>query len=85
MNKINKEILAKDIIIDPSEIELDDGDQRDEEGMFYGGIQYIGECLDNFLNEIEVDFDTLTMSKLLELMNEGNIKFKDIKNIYKKQ
>ena len=78
-------LLAKEYFIDPSEIELIDGKQRDENGQFYGGISYIGECLDNLLGEIELDFNTITVSQVLKAMNECNVSFKDTQQAIKKE
>ena len=72
-------MLAKEVFINPAEIELDDGNKKDAEGILYGGISYIGECLDNFLGEVELDFNTITVPELLKAMNECNIVFKDAK------
>lgn len=71
-------MLAKEIFKEPSEIELVDGNNVDEDNMFYGGISYIGECLDNFLGEIELDFNKISVFQLLQAMNECNVTFKDI-------
>lgn len=71
-------MLAKDILINADEIILIDGDNTDINGNFYGGIQYIGETLDNFLGEIELDFNTITVHQLFTAMNDGNVWFESI-------
>ena len=71
-------MLAKDFFIDPSKIELIDGNNIDEDGLFYGGIQYIEECLDNLLGEVEIDFNKITIEELLNILNECNVKIKNI-------
>ena len=71
-------MLAKDIFIKQNEIVLVDGDNTNADGEFYGGIQYIGETLDNFLGEIELDFDTITVHQLFTAMNNENVWFENI-------
>ena len=71
-------MLAKDFFIDPSKIELIDGNNIDEDCLFYGGIQYIEECLDNLLGEVEIDFNKITIEELLNILNECNVKIKNI-------
>ena len=83
MTYIGENMLAKEFFIEPNKIELIDGDKTDENGLFYGGIQYIGECLDNLLNEIEVDFNTITVSELLDKLDECNVKIKNINQVIK--
>ena len=71
-------MLVKHFFIEPCKIKLKDGNNTDENGDFYGGIQYIGETLDNFLAEIELDFNTITIHQLFTAMNECNVWFEDI-------
>lgn len=79
-------MLAKDIFINPSKIELIDGNQVqiiNNEIIYYGGISYIGECLDNCLGECEQDWNTITVLELFNMMKNCNVIFKDIKKILK--
>ena len=70
---------ANEVFVNPSEIELIDGNQKDEDGNFFGGISYIGETLDNFLGECEKDFNQLTVKELIDTLNECNVLFKNTK------
>lgn len=74
---------ANEVFINPSKIELIDGNQRREDGSFFGGIQYIGETLDNLLGECEEDFNQLTTKELIDILNECNVLLKDAKQSIK--
>lgn len=74
-------MLVKKIFIKPSQIILEDGSRKNSENMFYGGISYIDETLDNFLEEINMNFNTITVLELLQALNECNIKIKNLKQV----
>ena len=70
---------ANEVFIEPSKIELIDGNQKRKDGSFFGGIQYIGETLDNLLGECEKDFNQLTVKELINILNKCNVLLKDTK------
>lgn len=74
---------AKEVFIHPSKIELIDGNKKRKDGSFFGGIQYIGETLDNLLGECEKDFDTISVKKLIDTLDECNVLIKDAKSSIK--
>ena len=76
-------MLAKDVFINPSKIILKDGNKKDENNMFYGGISYIDETLDNFLAEIELDFYKINVLELLNKLDECNILIDNLKGALK--
>ena len=75
---------ANQFFINPENIELIDGEQKRDDGSFFGGIQYIGETLDNLLGECEIDFNKCSIEELLNVINECNVKIKKINEVIKK-
>lgn len=74
---------ANQFFINPENIELIDGEQKRNDGSFFGGIQYIGETLDNLLGECNIDFNQCSVEELLNTIYECNVKIKNINEVIK--
>lgn len=74
---------ANQFFIHPSNIELIDSNQKRDDGSFFGGIQYIGETLDNLLGECDIDFNECSIEELLQAINDCNVEIKEIKQVIK--
>ena len=74
---------ANQFFINPENIELIDGEQKRNDGSFFGGIQYIGETLDNLLGECDIDFNKCSVEELLNTIYKCNVKIKKINEVIK--
>ena len=74
---------ANQFFINPKNIELIDGEQKRNDGSFFGGIQYIGETLDNLLGECDIDFSKCSIEDLLNTIYECNVEIKNINEVIK--